>query len=82
MDRPLVVLDTENATARGAPHLLEVGAVRVVDGEVQDSFESLVCPPVEIDPETAAFHGITDVHCDSTDFADGRFALIAFLEPA
>lgn len=60
MDRPLVVLDTETATARGAPHLLELGAVRVVDGEIQDSFESLVCPPVEIDPETSEFHGITD----------------------
>ena len=25
------------------------------------------------------FHGITDVRCDSDDFADGRFAAIAFL---
>ena len=27
------------------------------------------------------FHGITDVHCDSDDFADGRFAAIGFLGP-
>lgn len=61
MERPLVVLDTETATSRGAPHLLELGAVRVIDGEIEDTFESLVCPPVEIEPETTAFHGITDL---------------------
>jgi len=27
------------------------------------------------------FHGITDVHSDSDDFADGRFAAIGFLGP-
>ena len=39
MSRPLVVLDTETATCQGAPHLLEIGAVRVESGEIQDSFE-------------------------------------------
>ena len=28
-----------------------------------------------------AFHGITEVYCDSNNFADGRFAAIAFLGP-
>ena len=60
MDRPLVVLDLESATARGAPHLIELGAVRVVAGEVEGSFESLVCPPVPIEPEASAIHGIVD----------------------
>lgn len=27
------------------------------------------------------FHGITDVQCDSSDFADGRFVAVAFLGP-
>lgn len=62
MDRPLVVLDVETATARGAPHLLEIGAARVVEGEIVDTFESLVRPEVPIDPETNAVHGIGDEH--------------------
>ncbi|MBI5431255.1 MAG: 3'-5' exoribonuclease [Planctomycetes bacterium] len=60
MDRPLVVFDTETATCRGAPHLLEIGAIRVVDGEVVDHFESLARPEVVIEPEATAIHGITD----------------------
>jgi len=54
----LVVLDTETATLFGAPHLLELGAVRVVDGEIEDQFESLVCPEVEIEPGATEIHGI------------------------
>lgn len=56
--RPIVCLDTETATMAGAPHLLELGAVRVVDGEIEDTFESLVCPPVPIEPEASEVHGI------------------------
>lgn len=58
MDVPLVFLDTETATFDGPPYLLELGAVRVVDGEAVDQFSSLVCPDVPIAPEASAFHGI------------------------
>jgi len=60
MNRPIVVLDTETATARGAPHLLELGALRVVDGEVADQFEALCRPPVPIEPEALEVHGIAE----------------------
>lgn len=60
MDRPLVVLDTETATLRGAPHLLELAALRIVDGEVADRFEALVRPQVAIEPEATAIHGIDE----------------------
>ena len=60
MERPLVVLDTETATQYGPPHLLEIGAVRVVDHEIVDHFSSLVLPAVVIEPETQDIHGITD----------------------
>jgi DNA polymerase III epsilon subunit-like protein len=60
MNRPLVVIDTETATLEGAPHLLEIGAVRVVDGEIQDSFERFLRPEVGIDPQATAIHGITE----------------------
>ena len=62
MEAPIVCLDCETATLRGAPHLLELGAVRVVEGEVQDSFSSLVRPEVEIDPEATSIHGISSEH--------------------
>ena len=58
MDSSLIILDTETATLLGAPHLLELGAVRVVDGEIEDQFESLVCPQVEIEPGATEIHGI------------------------
>jgi len=60
MDRPLICLDTETANLRGAPFLLELGAVRIVDGEVQDQFEEFVLPPVPIDPEATQIHGISE----------------------
>jgi DNA polymerase III epsilon subunit family exonuclease len=60
MDRPLVVLDVETATSRGAPHLLEIGAARVVEGEIVDTFASLVRPEVPIENDARAIHGIGD----------------------
>ena len=69
MDRPLVVLDCETAAPTGAPHLVELGAVRVEHGEIQDSFHALVCPPIPIHPESEAIHGITD-----EDLRRARFA--------
>ena len=60
MDRPIVVLDTETATLLGAPHLLEIGAVRVVDGEAVDRFQMLVRPQVPVEDGAFAIHGIAD----------------------
>lgn len=60
MELAIVILDTETATLRGAPHLLELGAIRARDGEVVDRFEALVRPEVPVDPDASAFHGITE----------------------
>jgi len=60
LDRPIVVVDTETANLSGAPHLLELGAVRVLGGEVVDQFETLVAPAIEIEPEATEIHGITN----------------------
>jgi hypothetical protein len=59
MDQPLVFLDVETANPRGAPHLVEVGAVRVVGGEAVGHFETLICPDVAIDPAATEVHGLT-----------------------
>jgi len=74
MDRPIVILDTENAAAHGAPHLVEVGAIRVVDGEVVEHFAELVCPQAPIDPETTDVHGIGDEDVRSADAANSVLA--------
>jgi DNA polymerase III epsilon subunit family exonuclease len=60
MDFSLVILDTETATLAGAPHLLELGAIRVSGGEIVDRFEAFVRPEVPIAPEATEFHGITE----------------------
>jgi DNA polymerase III epsilon subunit family exonuclease len=62
MPDSLIVLDTETATAHGPPHLIELGALRVVEGDIVDRFESLVCPQVAIDPFVSRIHGIEDEH--------------------
>jgi len=77
MDRPFVVLDTETATLLGAPHLLELGAIRVQEGEVVDRFETLVRPQVPIEAEVSAIHGIRDPdvrEAPDAGEAIGRFA--------
>ncbi|MEZ5973735.1 MAG: exonuclease domain-containing protein [Planctomycetota bacterium] len=67
--RTLVCIDTETATLQGAPHLLELGAVRIEEGEIVDHFETLVCPAVPIDPGATEIHGITDRDVRSAPFA-------------
>lgn len=76
MDRPLVFLDTETATLFGAPHLLEIGAVRVEGGEVVDRFESLVRPQVPVEEGVTAIHGIRDE--DVRNAPDAGAAVAAF----
>lgn len=58
MPSTLIVFDTETATLSGAPHLLELGALRIEDGVVSARFESLVRPDLEIEPGATAVHGI------------------------
>jgi DNA polymerase-3 subunit epsilon len=77
MNRPLVILSTNTAALRGAPHLVELAAVRVVEGEATDQFESLVCPPVAIEPEATLVHGISEDNLRRAPMARGvleRFA--------
>jgi len=79
LDQPLVFLDVETANHRGAPHLVEVGAVRVVafgDGEAIEHFSTLVCPDVAIAPEATEVHGLTVD--DLRAAPDGRTALAEF----
>ena len=78
MNRPFVAFDTETAGRTGAPHLIELGAVRVVDGEAVDSFERLVRPQVPVEPEAARIHGLGDD--ELFDGEDARAVLSEFFE--
>jgi DNA polymerase-3 subunit epsilon len=71
-----VVVDTETANLRGAPLLLELGAVLVVDGVERSSFHALVRPGARIDPAASAIHGIRD--CDLVDAEELATALARF----
>ncbi len=80
MDHPLVFLDTETAappgSGCGAPHLVELGAVRVRGGESTDSFQSLVRPAVPIAPEASAVHGLAEA--DVADAPEAAEVLARF----
>ncbi|MCY2958818.1 MAG: exonuclease domain-containing protein [Planctomycetota bacterium] len=60
MTRPIVAFDTETATSRGAPHLIEIAAVRAVGGEIVDRFEAFVRPEVPIEAAVTEVHGLVD----------------------
>lgn len=78
MDRPLVCFDSESATAYGPPHLIEIGAVRVVDGEIESEFSTLCRPEVPIEPATTEIHGLDDA--DVADAPPTAAALAALFD--
>ena len=59
MNAPLILFDTEMAAHLGAPHLIELAALKVVEGQVVDRFHSLVRPHVPVDKASQSVHGIT-----------------------
>jgi len=65
----LIAFDVECTGLSGAPHLLELGAVRIQDGEVQDHFQSLVAPLVPIETEAFHLHGIDEAQVRNAPFA-------------
>lgn len=81
--QPLIAFDTETATLDGAPHLLELGAVRFLDGEALDHFQALALPEVPIDPGATAIHGIADEDVrDARPTAEVLDAFAAWAEDA
>jgi len=71
-------LETTGARAGGADDILEVGAVRVVDGEPAGEFASLVRPRRPITPAAQAVHGIREA--DVADAPPIEAVLPALLE--
>ena len=60
-DGPVVVLDFESTGLNtGKARIIEIGAVKLVNGEVTDTFEQLVDPEQPIGPEITELTKITD----------------------
>jgi len=72
-----IVFDTETATRFRPHHLLELGAVMLVDGVEVAAYSRLVRPQVAIDPLTTAVHGITAR--DVVDAAEAPAVIEEFL---
>jgi len=69
MDSPLIALGIQTVARQGAPHLVELGAVKVIAGEIEDTFDQLICPPVPIEAEASDWHGITEQHIRAAPLA-------------
>lgn len=67
-----VVFDLETTAKRVATcEIIEVGACRVRDGRIVETFQQLVRPTGPIPPEVTAIHGITDaVVADAPSFRE------------
>ena len=74
----LVFFDVETASPTGPPHLVEVGAIRVVEGEVEERFQRLVAPWIPVTPEATACHGLDDAALQSAP--DAGDVLAEFFE--
>lgn len=56
----LVAIDFEATQYRNRPHVVEVAAILVRKGRIDQVIETLVDPGVPIDPHTQGVHGISD----------------------
>lgn len=61
LDGPLVLVDveTDGLSARGG-HIIEIGVLRLDNGTVVDSFQSLIDPGLNLPPYISGLTGITD----------------------
>ncbi len=85
LSQPLVVLDTETTGFYfdNGDEIIELAAEKVINGEVVDTFHSLIRPSIPIPLEAQAVHGLGDafVHANGawphevfpkfSDFAEG-----------
>ncbi|MEJ2273725.1 MAG: exonuclease domain-containing protein [Woeseiaceae bacterium] len=82
--QPYVVVDVETTGGRGEHHrVTEIGAVRVVDGEVTDRFQTLLNPQRTLPPGIIRLTGITPAMvADAPYFADIADEFAAFMQDA
>ncbi|MBQ6061106.1 MAG: PolC-type DNA polymerase III [Clostridia bacterium] len=70
-DGPIVVLDFESTGLNtGKARIIEIGAVKLVNGVVSDSFEMLVDPREALPPKITEITGITDMQLEGQPTAE------------
>ncbi|MGB6230359.1 MAG: exonuclease domain-containing protein [Litorimonas sp.] len=83
-DQPYVVVDVETTGGRPGLHrLTEIGAVRMIGGEVVDEFQTLLNPQRSIPPNITRITGITnEMVAGAPRFVDVAEAFRAFMGDA
>ncbi len=83
-DGPVVVLDFESTGLNtGKARIIEIGAVKLEDGVVTDSFEQLVDPGEQLGPKITEITGITDAMLQGQPRAEEALPkLLAFIGDA
>ena len=83
-EQPYVVVDVETTGGRGEHHrVTEIGAVRVVGGEIVDRFQTLLQPDRRIPASITRLTGISDAMvADAPRFADIASSFAEFLDGA
>lgn len=83
-EQPYVVVDVETTGGRGDYHrVTEIGAVRVVDGQVVERFQTLIQPERRIPASITRLTGISDAMvADAPRFVDIAASFAEFLDGA
>ncbi|MFH1715573.1 MAG: single-stranded-DNA-specific exonuclease RecJ [Elusimicrobiota bacterium] len=69
--KELVVIDTETTGSNpNNNELIEIGAVKIVNGVVKDTFSSLIKPENKIPDNVINIHGITDEMCKNAPYME------------
>lgn len=78
---PFIVVDTETTGLQpGLDHIIELAAVKVVNGEVVDEWHSMVNPGVYIPMESTQISGITsEMVMEAPQFKDLSSSFVTFM---
>ena len=55
-----VVVDLETSGLSYSDHIIEIGAVKIINGEITEKFHSFVACPIKLSPEIELLTGIKD----------------------
>ena len=60
LNRSYVVVDLETSGLSYDEHIIEVGAVKIVNGEITEKYHTFVACPIKLSPEVELLTGIKD----------------------
>ena len=71
-NKNIVVFDFETTglSAQAGDKIIEIGAVKIIDGKIKEKFTCLVNPEMPIPPDSTKIHGITDADVENCHTID------------